>query len=221
VLQFWIIDSIVKASAYFESSDAIEPAASAADREPLFNADGDSDDSDVEPILPPRRHPDLESQLASDSGSQTSGPRSRQASSHSSSSEVQTSNSSSRQRKVPTAITTAAHDYPPITPPAKGSPLTSPGAFKPSLRKRSPPPSPSPAVTPHDYGSTQESPRMRSPDLSNFATAWDWDQEKARRWESDDITIAGSIRAQKTHSKESKSVAMIVSPKSAHRSPIA
>lgn len=174
ILQFWLIDSIVKASAFLDTFDAIAP--SAADREPLVNPDGDSDSEAEEvPRLPGG---DLESQSQTESS--RGGSRSREASSHSTSSISEPKSVSSSRRRLsrshaPPSINT--HDYPPPRSAERTPPIGSPASsFHPrSLRRRSPPPSPSPSVTPMLYGSTGDSPRLRQPD---GVIPWAWEEDK-------------------------------------------
>ncbi|KAG9045473.1 hypothetical protein FS837_006254 [Tulasnella sp. UAMH 9824] len=188
VLQFWLIDSIVKASAFLEADRA---AASTATYQPLRR--DSSDESESEDDAQHARPPDLES--PSKAGS-TSRSASRPASTVSTSSAPK-SIRSTRQRSLdksrnpgPSSVPVASsiHDYPPSR---QASPLPSPksASFR-SLRKRSPPPSPSPVVTPSgDYGATGDSPRLKQTEPDSVPSGWEWEEDKdARRSRSPKIT---------------------------------
>ncbi|KAG8971541.1 hypothetical protein FRB90_010472, partial [Tulasnella sp. 427] len=174
ILQFWLIDSIVKASAFLDSLEAERAAASAADYEPLRR------DSDEEEEVESRRPQPYDLETPSKAGS-TSRSASRRDSTVSTSSVPKSirstrQRSSSRPKTVgPSSIN--VHDYPPSR---QGSPLPSPksASFR-SLRKRSPPPSPSPAVTPSlTYGATGDSPRMKAAEPDAVPSGWEWEEDK-------------------------------------------
>ncbi|KAG8952619.1 hypothetical protein FRC04_003980 [Tulasnella sp. 424] len=190
VLQFWLIDSIVKASAFLDSREAERAVASTADYEPLPRDSGDGSESEEE--AQPSRPRDLET--PSKAGS-TSRSTSRQASTVSGSSVPKSihstrprSLSKSRQPGASVQVASSIHDYPPSQ---QASPLPSPksASFR-SLRKRSPPPSPSPAVTPSgDYGATGDSPRLKQTEPDSVPSGWEWEEDKdARRSRSPKIT---------------------------------
>lgn len=134
VLQFWLIDSIVKASAY-----ALAPESSprqSADREPLFNDTGDDDDE--EGVVHSQSRHDIENPAPS-------GSRSRSISSRKSSVDEQKTISSRTSTKSPEQQ--SDHDYPSHTSSASpsGSSIRSysrrPSTNSPApKRKRSPPP---------------------------------------------------------------------------------
>ncbi|KAG8903114.1 hypothetical protein FRB99_003748 [Tulasnella sp. 403] len=193
VVQFWIIDSIVKASPFLPTFEPVERGTS-ADREPLVNGNGDSDDDASSQIS--RRPFDVESQSPVRSGSSSIRPtftRSRsQSSIHSTSSEPKSLTTTYRRMSrtnLPPPILT--HDYPP-TLSQRPSPLASPASFR---HRRSPPPSPSPSTTPQQYGSTTDSPRMRTPDPSPFGAGYTWEEDKTSNRADKTLVYPRSPRA--------------------------
>lgn len=180
VLQFWLIDSIVKASAFLEADRA---AASTANYQPLRR--DSSDESESEDDAQAARPPDLESPSKAGSTSRSASGRASTVSTASAPKSIR----STRQRSLdkprnpgPSSIPVASsiHDYPPSR---QGSPLPSPksASFR-SLRKRSPPPSPSPVVTPSgDYGATGDSPRLKQTEPDSVPSGWEWEEDKDAR----------------------------------------
>ncbi len=140
ILQFWLIDSIVKAGAHQASVALPSDSARNSDEEPLFRSSMDDDDDDDEP----HRH-DIENPAPA--------PRSRSRSkddrdvslvddSKSSEATLATASGSVTPKRVDgNQATTITHAYPPSMASTSSSPASSRhSSISPPKRRRSPPP---------------------------------------------------------------------------------
>jgi len=175
ILQFWLIDSIVKASNFLEVFDTTreEPG---VERSLLADGDHHSDFSDDDDRPPASQSSnDLERQAKPSSPVSVS---SRPISPRGIASEVKSVRSTSsmmRKNGKDRSLSVLVHDYPP--PSRSQSPVPSPSGSRPSsfIRKRSPPPSPSPVATPSNYGSVADSPRLKPIGDPSDISGWEWD----------------------------------------------
>ncbi|KAF8515008.1 vacuolar membrane protein-domain-containing protein [Gautieria morchelliformis] len=144
VLQFWLIDSIVKASASI-STDPNDRVIDDSSRQPLFRApDLDDDDDDDNTLHPQRRH-DIESPPTpqSKSSQRINGNENKSLASTSSATLVEPSSMNSHSyppERLPSALTTVAANPTPTSPPSASTTSSMSSLGSKRSRRRSPPP---------------------------------------------------------------------------------
>ncbi|KAG8865411.1 hypothetical protein FRB96_000301 [Tulasnella sp. 330] len=188
VLQFWLIDTIVKDKAFLPDGYVPVEVPPGESDPPIHDIEryGTDDDTDTEEgsSHPRRRRHSSQGRSQSPSNRSLSRPSSS-AQSTSATSEPKSILSTSIRKtsagtmakgRAPSPI--SVHNYPP-PPSRQTTPVGSPRSLHQSfVRKRSPPPSPSPNPTPTTthYGAIAESPRMRQP-LDGSAADWAWPED--------------------------------------------
>ncbi|KAI0080820.1 hypothetical protein K474DRAFT_1636771 [Panus rudis PR-1116 ss-1] len=206
VLQFWLIDSIVKASA--QNTTVVLPtdtprSSADEDREPLFQAMSDDEDEDAQVIRPHDiENPPLHSRSLSRSRSRHSPEgKSSKLSPAASTGSITTTSTPKDPDLGNRGSAISLHPYPPVhdnseesSPTSSSSHLSSSSSSK--RRRRSPPPpltlrprSPLPQAvnaTPHvnDANQTQTRPKVDDDHVAKDWTAWD--DDAADGWEDGD-----------------------------------
>ncbi|KAG8931962.1 hypothetical protein FRC02_001842 [Tulasnella sp. 418] len=169
ILQFWIIDSIVKASVLLLDLDTHNPATS-PDRQRLVDSLDEPYSSDEDDDVQDRHSNHV--RKPSDEESHLEGrTKNISSSGNSRSSSLERKSTSSKHRQRSLVVGVEYHDYPPSTSSSRrGSPQP---------RRRSPPPSPSPIATPSaGYGSMDDSPRMLPTSRSDAVAGWEWNEQR-------------------------------------------